>query len=49
VGVAAGISLEKDCGARDVSVGELQSRLLKMGAVLEEPKVVADTKVWKSK
>jgi len=47
VGVAAGISLERDCGARDVGVAELQSRLLSLGAVLGEPEKVADTKVWK--
>jgi len=47
VGVAAGLSLERDCSARDISISELQGRLLKMGAVLEEPSGVADTKVWK--
>jgi len=44
--VAAGISLEKDCGARDVPVAELQGRLMGLGAVLEEPKGVADVKRW---
>lgn len=36
-GVAAALSLETDCGARDVPIGRLQDRLLELGAVLETP------------
>jgi hypothetical protein len=42
-GLAAGLSLERDCGARAVPVAELQTRLLELGAVLETPKNAART------
>jgi hypothetical protein len=43
-GLAADLSLENDCGARDISVATLQSRLAALGAVLEEPASAAQTK-----
>jgi hypothetical protein len=43
VGLAAGLSLELDCGARDVSISVLQDRLRELGAVLEMPDTVAQT------
>lgn len=47
-GLAAGMSIERDCGARDVPVGALHERLNRLGAVLETPNVVAATaaKAW---
>lgn len=42
-GLAAVLSLDADCGARDVSIPALQSRLQVLGAVLEEPKKIANT------
>jgi hypothetical protein len=42
-GLAATLSLRHDCGARDVPVGELQSTLIKLGAVLEMPSHIAAT------
>lgn len=42
-GVAASLSLDLDCGARDVPVGRLQDRLLELGAVLEAPEEIAAT------
>jgi FAD dependent oxidoreductase len=49
-GQAAALSLERDCGARDVPVGELQDRLVALGAVLEMPEEVAATaaRAWRS-
>ncbi|MCC6679500.1 MAG: FAD-dependent oxidoreductase [Phycisphaeraceae bacterium] len=43
VGLAAAMSLESDCGARDVDVTKLQDQLRQLGAVLETPKEAADT------
>jgi len=37
VGTAAGLTLASNCGAREVSVTQLQDRLRQMGAVLETP------------
>jgi hypothetical protein len=42
-GLAADLSLTRGCGARDVPIAELQSRLLQLGAVLETPAQVART------
>jgi len=42
-GLAAALSLERDCGARDVPVAQLQEQLRRLGAVLEEPEPVART------
>jgi hypothetical protein len=42
-GLAATLSLKHDCSARDVPVGELQSTLLQIGAVLEMPSQIAAT------
>ncbi len=42
-GFAAAISLERDCGARDVPVADLQARLRGAGAILEMPAHVAAT------
>lgn len=42
-GLAAALSLERDCGARDLPVTELQERLAALGAVLETPGEVAAT------
>lgn len=39
-GLAAALSLEANCGARDLSVPQLQSRLIDLGAVLETPRDV---------
>ncbi|MPY88785.1 MAG: ROK family protein [Luteitalea sp.] len=40
-GLAAALSLEEDCGARNVAVARLQDRLRLVGAVLEVPADVA--------
>ncbi|MBN3583106.1 FAD-dependent oxidoreductase [Algoriphagus aestuarii] len=42
-GFAAVQSLEKDCDAKGIAIGELQSNLLGRGAILELPTQVADT------
>ncbi len=42
-GLAASISLQRDCGARDVPVSELRTKLAAWGAVLETPVDVAST------
>lgn len=42
-GMAAALSLENDCGARDVNVTLLQERLRASGAALEMPQAIADT------
>ena len=42
-GLAAAMSLESDCGARDVSVSALQRTLVELGAVLETPATIAAT------
>ncbi|WP_373399984.1 FAD-dependent oxidoreductase [Algoriphagus halophilus] len=42
-GFAAVQSLEKDCDAKGIAIGELQSTLLGRGAILELPTQVADT------
>jgi hypothetical protein len=49
-GLAAALSLETDCGARDVPLSVLRERLLAAGAVLEMPKTVACTKpeAWRA-
>lgn len=49
-GLAADLSLEADCGARGIDVGELRERLIRLGAVLEMPRRVADTSAdgWKA-
>ena len=41
VGTAAALSLEQNCGAREVSVSELQRQLRAAGAILEMPAAVA--------
>lgn len=48
-GLAAALSLEKNCGAREVPVSELQQRLRETGAVLETPQRIAQTaaNAWK--
>ena len=48
-GLAAALSLESDCGARDLPVQMLQRALLELGAVLETPAEVAATaaRAWK--
>lgn len=43
VGMAAALSLEQNCGAREVPVGELQQRLRADGAILETPAALAAT------
>jgi hypothetical protein len=42
-GLAAALSLESDASAREIQIGELQSRLQSVGAVLEMPREVAQT------
>lgn len=42
-GLAAALSLEADCGARDVSILQLQDQLRQLGAVLEVPATPAHT------
>lgn len=42
-GLAAALSLELDCGARDVPLARLQDRLIELGAVLDLPANIADT------
>jgi hypothetical protein len=42
-GFAAGKSLSNDCGAMDISIGDLQDRLRSVGAVLEIPDGIAAT------
>lgn len=42
-GLAAALSLARDCGARDVPIAQLQSKLTKLGAVLEMPDKLALT------
>lgn len=42
-GLAAALALKHDCSARAVPVAELQSGLVKLGAVLEMPKQIAET------
>ena len=42
-GLAAGLSLETDCGAREVPIPALQDRLLQLGAVLQTPDATAAT------
>ena len=48
-GLAAALSLESDCGARDVPVPLLQHALVELGAVLETPAGVAATaaRAWR--
>ena len=48
-GLAAIQSLEKDCGARDISVSKLQNELIGHGAILETPAAIANTgaDAWK--
>jgi hypothetical protein len=48
-GRAAALSLQRDCGARDVHVAQLQETLQAMGAVLEMPRQIAATaaQAWK--
>ena len=48
-GLAAALSLESDCGARDVPISSLQSSLVELGAVLETPANVAATaaRAWR--
>lgn len=48
-GFAAALSLEQNCGAREIPVWQLQQRLRKSGAVLETPAEVALTgpKDWR--
>lgn len=48
-GVAAALSLQHDCGARQVPVPVLQERLRRLGAVLEMPEQIAATaaRAWK--
>jgi hypothetical protein len=48
-GLAAALSLDADCGARDVRVPALQSALAELGAVLETPAAVAATaaRAWR--
>lgn len=41
-GLAAALSLETDSNAEELSVNELQNRLINLGAVLEEPRKIAD-------
>jgi hypothetical protein len=41
VGVAAAISLKRDCSVRQVPIGELQRKLVDGGAVLETPREIA--------
>lgn len=43
VGTAAALSLEQNCGAREVALSELQQRLRGAGAILETPTTVAVT------
>jgi hypothetical protein len=43
VGTAAALSLARNCGARDVSVGDLQEKLRRAGALLEMPSHLAAT------
>lgn len=43
VGVAAGISLERDCASSDVPIAELQQRLHRLGAVVAPPTRPAHT------
>jgi len=43
VGIAAAVSLQRDCSARDVPIPELQTRLLGLGAVLEVPEAISNT------
>jgi hypothetical protein len=49
VGLAASLSLEHDCGARDVPVRKLQDQLRTSGALLETPGEIAVTSAdgWK--
>jgi len=42
-GLAAMLSLQLKCGATDLPVSKLQDRLRDLGAVLEEPKTIAQT------
>ncbi len=42
-GVAAALSLQNDCASDAVPIGALQDRLVKLGAVLERPNIVAHT------
>jgi len=42
-GLAAAHSLERDCGAREISIPALQNGLLRIGAVLETPRDIAPT------
>ena len=42
-GVAAAMSLDADCGSRDVDTGRLRAKLRGLGAVLEPPEHVAET------
>lgn len=48
-GLAAALSLELDCGARDVPIAALRDRLCEAGAVLEMPRDVAAVaaKAWR--
>jgi FAD dependent oxidoreductase len=42
-GIAAALSLDENCGARQINVAELQDRLLQLGAILEIPSKIALT------
>ena len=42
-GTAAALSLADNCGAREVPVANLQSRLRQRGAILETPAAIAAT------
>jgi FAD dependent oxidoreductase len=48
-GLAAALSLEEDCGARAVPIGPLQDRLLRLGAILRTPDLLAktDSDAWR--
>ncbi len=48
-GLAAGMSLKNDCGARDIPISGLQDTLLQLGAVLETPEEISETArdAWK--
>lgn len=48
-GLAAALTLDSDCGARDLSIPHLQEILREMGAVLDPPEEIARTEsdAWK--
>jgi hypothetical protein len=43
VGLAAALSIERACGAREVPINVLQHELRTIGAVIETPSHIADT------